>query len=123
MPRVAALRDRFEQTILDRIPETAVNGRTDLRVCNTTNIGFCRLEAEAILMLLSQQGIYASAGSACSSGSLEPSPVLIAMGIDPKYAHGAIRFSLSKFTTDEEVDAALQILPDVIGRLRQVLPV
>jgi cysteine desulfurase len=123
MPRVAALRDRFERTILDRIPETAVNGRTDLRVCNTTNIGFCRLEAEAILMLLSQQGIYASAGSACSSGSLEPSPVLIAMGIDPKYAHGAIRFSLSKFTTDEEVDAALQILPDVIGRLRQVLPV
>jgi cysteine desulfurase len=123
MPRVTALRDRFERTILDQIPETAVNGRRDKRVGNTTNIGFCRLEAEAILMLLSQQGVYASAGSACSSGSLEPSPVLIAMGLDPKYAHGSVRFSLSKFTTDEEIDAALQILPEVIDRLRQVLPV
>jgi cysteine desulfurase len=123
MPRVAALRDKLERQILLRIPESAVNGRTDLRVPNTTNIGFHRLEAEAILLLLSEQGIYASAGSACSSGSLEPSPVLLAMGIDPTWAHGAIRFSLSKYTTEDEIDRALEVLPGVIERLRKVLPV
>ncbi|HEV7300246.1 MAG TPA: cysteine desulfurase NifS [Tepidisphaeraceae bacterium] len=123
MPRVATLRDRLEREVLASIAESAVNGRIDLRVPNTTNIGFHRLEAEAILLLLSEQGIYASAGSACSSGSLEPSPVLLAMGIDPRYAHGSIRFSLSKFTTDEEIDRTLAVLPEVIGRLRRVLPV
>src|SRR5207253_10425675 len=100
-----------------------VNGRTDMRLPNTTNIGFARLEAEAILLLLSEQGVCASAGAACSSGSLEPSHVLRAMKIDPKIAHGAIRFSLSRYTTDEEIDRALEVLPGVIGRLRAVLPV
>jgi cysteine desulfurase len=123
MAQVAALRDRLERGILTSIPETHVNGRTDLRVPNTTNIGFTRLEAEAILLLLSEQGICASAGAACSSGSLEPSHVLRAMKIDERIAHGAVRFSLSRYTTEAEIDRALEVLPGVISRLRAVLPV
>jgi cysteine desulfurase len=123
VPRVAALRDRLEQGILSNIPDTAVNGRTDLRLPNTTNVGFSRLEAEAILILLSEQGVCASAGAACSSGSLEPSHVLRAMGIDERIAHGAIRFSLSRYTTADEIDRALHLLPGVIAKLRAVLPV
>ncbi len=122
MTQVAAMRDRFEQTVLVQIPDTHVIGRTDERLPNTSNIGFTRLEAEAILLLLSEKGVCASAGSACSSGSLEPSPVLAAMGIDAKIAHGAIRFSLSRYTTNAELDAALQVLPGVINRLRAVMP-
>jgi cysteine desulfurase len=123
MPRVAELRDRLEQTILSAIPDTHVNGRTDARLPNTSNIGFARLEAEAILLLLSEKGICASAGAACSSGSLEPSHVLRAMKIDPKVAHGAVRFSLSRYTTEAEIDRTLEALPRVIERLRAVLPV
>lgn len=123
MSRVAELRDRLEREILNRIPDTHVNGRTDMRLPNTTNISFARLEAEAILLLLSEKGICASAGAACSSGSLEPSHVLRAMKIDPKIAHGAIRFSLSRYTTDAEIDRTLEVLPGVIDRLRAVLPV
>ena len=120
---IGGMRDRFEQMVLMNIPDAHVIGRTDLRVTNTTNIAFARLEAEAILLLLSEQNICASAGSACSSGSLEPSPVLQAMKIDPKIAHGAVRFSLSRYTTDEELDYAIGILPGVIDRLRAVMPV
>jgi cysteine desulfurase len=123
MQRVAELRDRLEKVILSRIDDTHVNGRTDMRLPNTTNIGFARLEAEAILLLLSEQGICASAGAACSSGSLEPSHVLRAMGIENRVAHGAIRFSLSRYTTFEEIDRALAMLPPIIERLRSVLPV
>lgn len=123
MPRVSALRDRLEREILSTIEDTHVIGRTDLRIPNTTNIGFAQLEAEAILLLLSEQGICASAGAACSSGSLEPSHVLLAMKIDERIAHGAIRFSLSRYTTDAEIDRALEVLPGVISRLRAVLPV
>ena len=123
MSRVAALRDKLERRILGSIPDAHVNGSTDARLPNTTNIGFARLEAEAVLLLLSEQGVCASAGAACSSGSLEPSHVLIAMGIDSKVAHGAVRFSLSRFTTEQEIDRALDVLPRVIERLRAVLPV
>lgn len=123
MRRVAELRDRLERGILARIDDAHVNGRTDHRLPNTTNIGFARLEAEAILLLLSEQGICASAGAACSSGSLEPSNVLKAMGIDARVAHGAIRFSLSRYSTDAEIDHALDVLPGLIARLRTVLPV
>jgi cysteine desulfurase len=123
MSRVSDQRDRLESGILARIDSTAVNGRTDMRLPNTTNVGFARLEAEAILLLLSEQGICASAGAACSSGSLEPSHVLKAMRIDEKIAHGAIRFSLSRYTTEAEVDRALQVLPGIITKLRAVLPV
>lgn len=123
MERIGKMRDRFEQAIVSEIDDTHVIGRTDLRVVNTTNIAFARLEAEAILLLLSEKGICASAGSACSSGSLEPSAVLQAMGIDSRIAHGAVRFSLSRYTTDAELDRALEVLPGVINRLRAVMPV
>src|SRR6202020_1074262 len=88
MNQVAARRDRLEKSILESIPDSHLIGRAEGRVPNTTNIGFARLEAEAILLLLSEQNVCASAGSACSSGSLEPSPVLQAMGVDEKIAHG-----------------------------------
>jgi len=123
MSRVAAQRDRLEREILARIDDARVNGRTDQRLPNTTNIGFSRLEAEAILILLSERGVCASAGAACSSGSLEPSHVLKAMNVDARLAHGAIRFSLSRYTTDAEIDRALEVLPAIIARLREVLPV
>jgi cysteine desulfurase len=123
MKDVAELRDRLEREILDRIEGSRVNGRTDQRLPNTTNIGFDRLEAEAILLLLSEQGVCASAGAACSSGSLEPSHVLRAMSIEDRIAHGAIRFSLSRYTTEDEIDRTLALLPPVIDRLRAVLPV
>jgi cysteine desulfurase len=123
IPRVAAMRDKLERAILDRIPETRVNGRVDQRIANTTNIGFRHLEAEAVLLLLSERGVCASAGSACSSGSLEPSHVLRAMGVDETYAHGSLRFSLSRYTTEAELDTAVEILSGAIAKLRQVLPV
>jgi cysteine desulfurase len=123
MSRVSEMRDRLESGILARIDSASVNGRTDARLPNTTNVGFARLEAEAILLLLSEQGICASAGAACSSGSLEPSHVLKAMRIDEKIAHGAVRFSLSRYTTNAEIDRALDVLPGVIAKLRAVLPV
>ena len=123
MPRVAAMRDRFEREILERIPDTHVMGSRANRLPNTTNIAFARLEAEAILLLLSEQGVCASAGAACSSGSLDPSPVLRAMQIDDKIAHGAVRFTLSRYTAEQELDRALEVLPKVIDRLRAVLPV
>ncbi|MGD0139850.1 MAG: cysteine desulfurase NifS [Tepidisphaeraceae bacterium] len=123
MRRVANLRDRLEQGILQNIADTSVNGDVEHRVPNTSNISFAQLEAEAILLLLSERDVCASAGAACSSGSLEPSHVLKAMKIEPRRAHGAIRFSLSRMTTEEEVERALEILPAVIARLRKVMPV
>jgi cysteine desulfurase len=119
---VAALRDRLETEILAGIPDSHVNGDTQHRLPNTTNIGFAKLEAEAILLLLSEQNICASAGAACSSGSLEPSHVLNAMHVDPRIAHGAVRFSLSRYTTNAEIDRTLLVLPGVIQRLRSVMP-
>lgn len=121
MVDVGAKRDRLERSITEMIADSHVIGRSDKRVANTSNIGFARLEAEAILLLLSEQNICASAGSACSSGSLEPSPVLLAMRVDEKIAHGAIRFSLSRYTSDEEIDRVLEVLPGVIGKLRAVM--
>jgi cysteine desulfurase len=123
MAEVAASRDRLEQTILSTIDDTHANGDVANRLPNTSNIGFARLEAEAILLLLSEQGICASAGAACSSGSLEPSHVLKAMRVEEKVAHGAIRFSLSRYTVAPEIDRTLEILPRLIARLRSVLPV
>jgi cysteine desulfurase len=123
MMRVADLRDRLERGILETIADTSVNGDAEHRLPNTTNISFAQLEAEAILLLLSERDVCASAGAACSSGSLEPSHVLKAMKIDPRLAHGAIRFSLSRMTTAQEIDQTLKILPEVISRLRAVMPV
>ncbi|HEV2296831.1 MAG TPA: cysteine desulfurase NifS [Tepidisphaeraceae bacterium] len=123
MSRVANQRDRLEREILARIEDAHVNGSMEDRLPNTTNIGFARLEAEAILLLLSEQGVCASAGAACSSGSLEPSHVLRAMKVDERIAHGAVRFSLSRYTSDAEIQRVLELLPPIIERLRAVLPV
>ena len=122
MARVQQLRDRLEANVLERIADTRVNGDRAARLPNTTNISFARLASEPILLLLSEQGICASAGSACSSGSLEPSHVIRAMGIEEAWT-GAIRFSLSRFSTDADVDRCLALLPGVIEKLRKVLPV
>jgi cysteine desulfurase len=115
--RGAALRDRFEQTVVSAT-EGLVHARNAPRLWNTTNIGFPRLEAEAILLLLSERGLFASAGAACSSGSLDPSPVLLAMGVEPEVAHGSIRFSLSRDTTESDCTEAAQRVIAAIHRLR-----
>ncbi len=120
----AALRDRLERGILTRLPDAVLNpagatARADARLWNTTNIAFPRLEAEALLLLLSERGVLASAGAACSSGSLEPSPVLLAMGIPPELAHGSVRFSISRFTTADEIDRAVGIVAECVARLRE----
>jgi cysteine desulfurase len=122
-PRVTAMRDRLEAGILEKVSDTHLIGTPNARVPNTANIAFAGLEAEAILLLLSEHDICASAGAACSSGSLEPSPILRAMGVDDKIGHGAVRFSLSRFNTDAEIAETLDILPRIIARLRQTLPV
>lgn len=122
MPRVAEMRDDLERRILETIPDTRVNGDTENRLPNTTSIGFAPLEAEAILLMLSEQNICASAGSACSSGSLEASPVLRAMKVPESYGHGSLRFSLSRYTTPAEIDRTIQVLPGIISRLRAITP-
>jgi cysteine desulfurase len=119
---LAALRDRFEAQVLAACPGAAVNGARQQRLWNTTNIGFPRLEAEALLMLLSERGVCASAGAACSSGSLDPSPVLLAMGVPPELAHGSVRFSLSKQTTGAELEEAARIVSECVGVLARSSP-
>jgi len=122
IPRIKGMRDRLENELL-KIEDTYVNGSRVHRTPNTTNIGFARLQSEAILLLLSEQGVCASAGAACSSGSLEPSHVMRAMKVPDEIAMGAIRFSLSRYTTDEDINTALRVVPAAITRLRAVLPV
>lgn len=117
--KLAALRDRFEAGVRQRIPAAAVNGADCPRLWNTSNIAFPGLEAEAMLMLLSEKGLAASAGAACSSGSLDPSPVLLAMGIPPRLAHGSIRFSLSRHTTEDEITRAVEIVAQAAAQLGQ----
>ena len=120
--RIAALRDRLEQGILSSIPDVKVNGDPQHRVPNTTNISFGYIEGESILMYLNDLGVCASSGSACTSGSLEPSHVLRAMGVPFQFAHGSIRFSLSDQTTEKEIDFVLKELPPIIERLRKISP-
>lgn len=120
--RVAALRDRLESGLLAAVPDAIINGDPENRLPNTTSIAFKYVEGEAILLLLDQLGICASSGSACTSGSLEPSHVLRAMGVPFTFAHGSIRFSLSRYTTDEEIDFTLKEVPSIIQRLRSISP-
>ena len=120
--QVRALRDRLESGIVAAVPKTRINGDVEHRLPNTTNISFEYIEGESILMLLDQYGICASSGSACTTGSLEPSHVLRAMGLPYTAAHGAIRFSLSRYNTAEEVDFVLEKLPPIIARLREISP-
>ncbi|MBR4674505.1 MAG: cysteine desulfurase NifS [Victivallales bacterium] len=120
--QVRALRDRLENGIVANVPKTRINGDVEHRLPNTTNISFEYIEGESILMLLDQHGICASSGSACTTGSLEPSHVLRAMSLPYTAAHGAIRFSLSRYNTQNEVDFVLEKLPPIIERLREISP-
>lgn len=119
---VKALRDKLENGLLETIPDSVLNGDKDNRLPNTSNISFGYVEGEAILLMMDQLGICASSGSACTSGSLEPSHVLRAMGVPFTFAHGSIRFSLSRFNTEEEVDYVLENLPPIIANLRKLSP-
>ena len=116
-------RDTLERGIVDALDRTAVNGLGAPRIAGTSNIAFIGLEAEAILLMLSERGVCASAGAACASGSMEPSPVLEAMGLPPEQTYGSVRFGLSRETTDDEVGRAVEIVVDVITRLREPLAV
>jgi len=122
MDRVKRLRDRLQEGLLDRIPRARINGNVEHRLPNTLNIGFEFVEGEAILLRMDDKGICASSGSACTSGSLEPSHVLRAMGVPFTSVHGSIRFSLSRYTTEEEVDYVLTELPGIIEFLRTLSP-
>jgi cysteine desulfurase len=119
---VKAMRDRLQDALMASIPHARINGGGAERLPNTTSIAFEFVEGEAILLLLSEFGICASSGSACTSGSLEPSHVLRAMGVPFTCAHGSIRFSLSRFTTDAEIDTVIREMPPIIARLRQMSP-
>ncbi|QTA90223.1 cysteine desulfurase NifS [Desulfonema magnum] len=120
--RVKALRDRLESELLKRIPNAKINGDTDNRLPNTTSIGFDYVEGESILLMMNELGICASSGSACTSGSLEPSHVLRAMGVPFTAAHGSIRFSLSVYNTEKDIDVVIEKLPPIIQRLREMSP-
>ncbi len=120
--RVRALRDRLQDKIMASCPDCMINGDTDNRLPNTLNISFEYIEGEAILLMLNQYGICASSGSACTSGSLEPSHVLRAMGVPFTAAHGSIRFSLSRYNTQEEVDRIADVMPKIVNRLRELSP-
>ena len=119
---VALLRDELEKGLLNKIPDSRVNGDIDNRLPNTSNISFKNVEGEAILLMLDRLGIAASSGSACTSGSLEPSHVLRAMGVPFNYAHGSIRLSLSRYTTREEINYVIKNFPSVIETLRKISP-
>ncbi len=120
--RVQALRDRLEATLLERIPYTHVNGAGAPRLPNTVNVAFHFVEGESILFELDRLGICASSGSACTSGSLEPSHVLMAMKVPHTAAHGSVRLSLSRYNTEEDVDYVAEELPGIIERLRRISP-
>ena len=120
--RISRLRDKLERTLLERVPNAIINGDPANRLPNTTSIAFEYVEGEAILLMMNEHGICASSGSACTSGSLEPSHVLRAMGVPFTAAHGSIRFSLSRYNTEDEIDVILEKLPPIIERLRDLSP-
>ena len=122
MPEVTRLRDRLEQGLLNNVEMAMVNGDTTSRLPNTTSISFEYIEGESILLMMNELGICASSGSACTSGSLEPSHVLRAMGVPFTAAHGSIRFSLSHYNTEEEMDYIIEKMPPIIDRLRHLSP-
>jgi cysteine desulfurase len=120
--RVRQLRDKLEGALLERVPRAMANGGEAERLPNTASIAFEFVEGEAILLMMNEVGICASSGSACTSGSLEPSHVLRAMGVPFTAAHGSIRFSLSHYTTEEEIDFIIDKMPPIIARLRDMSP-
>lgn len=120
--KIAAMRDRLESAILGRIEETHVNGAGAPRVPNTTNIRFDAIEGESLVIALDLKGLAVSTGAACSSGAIEPSHVLIAMGLPASEARSSIRFSLGKQTTENDIDFAIELLPETVARLRELSP-
>ena len=120
--QVKKLRDKLENTLLDIIPSSLLNGHKTSRLPNTTNISFEFVEGEGILISLDEYGVCASSGSACTSGAIEPSHVLRAMGVPFTAAHGSIRFSLSRYNTEEEIDKVIEVMPGIIDRLRDMSP-
>jgi cysteine desulfurase len=120
--RIKSLRDKLENAIVKSCPDCFVNGDKENRLPNTANISFEYIEGEAILLMLDKYGICASSGSACTSGSLEPSHVLRAMGVPFTAAHGSIRFSLSRYNTEKEVDFVIEIMPEIVNKLRELSP-
>ena len=120
--KMAAMRDRLEQGILAQLGEAGVNGAVATRVPNTTNIHFDHIEGESLVIALDLKGLAVSTGAACSSGAIEPSHVLIAMGLRPEQARASIRFSLGKQTTESDIDFALTLVPETVGRLRELSP-
>ena len=122
MSYLSRLRDKLEKGLVEGCPDASVNGDRDNRLPNTTNISFQYIEGEAVLLRLNEYGICASSGSACSSGSLEPSHVLRSMGVPFTAVHGSVRFSLSRYNTDEEIERVIEIVPPIIRELRQLSP-
>ncbi len=120
--KLAGLRDRLEQGILAAVDEAGVNGCGEKRVANTSNLHFDQVEAEALVIALDLRGLAVSGGSACQSGATEPSHVLMAMGLGQARARGSVRFSLSRMNTEDEVDAALKLVPQAVSRLRELAP-
>lgn len=120
--RIRKLRDKLEEALLRTCPAAKLNGHKTARLPTTTNISFESIEGEAILLHLDELGIAASSGSACTTGSLEPSHVMLAMGIPYTFAHSSIRFSLSRYTTDKEIDAVIAAMPPIIKKLRSLSP-
>ena len=120
--RLAAMRDRLQRVVLSCIQGTTVNGDGAPRVPNTANIRFDDIEGESLVIALDLKGLAVSTGAACSSGAIEPSHVLIAMGLRPEQARASIRFSLGKQTTEQDIDCAIQLLPETVARLRELSP-
>ncbi|UCC95985.1 MAG: aminotransferase class V-fold PLP-dependent enzyme, partial [Candidatus Omnitrophota bacterium] len=120
--KIRALRDQLERGIVEKIPEIKVNGHPSRRLLNTLNVCIKYIEGESMLIHLDFEGVCASSGSACTSGSLEPSHVLLAMGIPPEVAHGSLRFSLGRFTTSQEIQKVLEVFPPITERLRKISP-
>lgn len=119
---IAELRDRLEQKILDRVSDVKLNGHPTQRVSNITNLSFRYIEGESILLNLDMKGVAASTGSACASGSLDPSHVMLAIGLSHERAHGSVRFSFSEENTTDEVDRAVEIVKEAVERLRAMSP-
>jgi len=120
--KIKPLRDRLEKEILKKIPEVIVNGHPEKRLYNTLNVCIKYIEGESILINLDFEGIRASSGSACTSGSLEPSHVLLALGLPPEVAHGSLRFSFGKFNEEKDVDRVMEVLPGIVEKLREMSP-
>jgi cysteine desulfurase len=120
--RIEILRNRLEEVLLNTLPSVRVNGNRSRRVANTTNLAFAAAGGEALVIALDLQGIACSTGAACSSGAVEPSHVLLAIGLSPEEARSSLRFSLGRATTAAEIDRAIAIIPPTVERLRALSP-